>query len=299
VNVDGTELTQLTSDNAEKSQLEWTSDGEKIIYISGRLVKTVDLAGKVEVVSSFGSASSLDAFEISPDNTKVAISLNHELFIVPLNWEKLANTHSRSGLIAMAECADHAPFANYIVKNVLWSANSQKLAVNFRGSDDKGKWVDTVDVLDVSYCGKPRRLDEFPAARFTISGYEKSPTLQNFAWDGADLFALTGFIRNDGYGNLYVYNTESHQPFTINSNANYIDPVNGTCCYRDPRWSPDGQYLLFVFQDIGLGVNSVAKLYYIPYSSIGTSASYDPVPLPDTFLTNPREKPQPALRPAR
>jgi Tol biopolymer transport system component len=198
----------------------------------------------------------------------------------------------------MAECPDHAPISSYAIKNVLWSADSKKLAVNFRGSDVKGKWIDLIEVLDVSYCGKPRRLDEFPATRFTISGYDKNPTIQNFAWDGGDLFALTGFIRNSGFGNLYIYNMERHQPRNTIPGVSYIDPVNGTCCYRDPRWSPDGRYLLFVFQDIGLGANGVSQLYYIPYSTVGTGATYQPIPLPETFFTNPREKPQPALRPA-
>jgi len=299
VNVDGTELIQLTTDNAEKNQLEWTPDGEKIIYISGGLVQTVDLAGKVEVIVSFTYAQSLDAFEISPDSTKVAISLNQELFIVPLDWERLGKVHAKSGLVNMAACPDQAPFTNYSAKTVHWSADSTKLAVTFLGSDAQGKWIDLIDVLDVSYCGKPNRIDEFPATRFTISGYEKSPTIQNFDWDGISLFSLTGFIRNGGYGNLYIYNMERRQPYTTITGATYVDPINNTCCYRDPRWSPDGQYLLFVFQDIGMGANSVSKLYYIPYGSIGTGRSYEPLLLPETFFTNPREKPQPALRPAR
>jgi serine/threonine protein kinase len=299
VNVDGTDLIQLTTDNAEKNQLEWTPDGEKIVYLSGGLVQTVDLAGQVDVVVSFTYAQNLDAFEISPDSSKVAISLNQELFIVPLDWDKLGKVHARSGLINMAECPDQAPIPNYIAKTVQWSADNTKLAVNFRGSDANGKWIDLIDVLDVSYCGKPNRLDEFPATRFTISGYEKNPTIQNFAWDGISLFSLTGFIRNSGYGNLYIYNMERRQPHTTITGAIYVDPVNGTCCYRDPRWSPDGQYLLFVFQDIGLGDKSVSRLYYIPYGTIGTGATYQPLPLPETFFTNPREKPQPALRPGQ
>ena len=178
VNVDGTDLIQLTTDNAEKSQLEWTPDGEKIIYISGGLVQTVDLTGQVDVVASFTYAQYLDAFEISPDSNKVAISLNRELFIVPLDWEKLGKVRAKSGLVAMADCPDHAPFTNYIVKNCSSGLpTAQKLAVNFRGSDENGKWIDLIDVLDVSYCGKPNRLDEFPATRFTISGYEKNPTI--------------------------------------------------------------------------------------------------------------------------
>lgn len=300
VNVDGTQLTQLTTDNAEKHQLEWTLDGQKIIYISGTSIKSVDLSGQVNLIASFSTAEYLDAFEISPDNTKVAISLNKELFIVPLDWDKLAKTHAKSGLMAMAtDCPDHAPLAKYAVNTVQWSADSKDLAINFLGSDATGKWNDVIDVLDVSYCGPlPTRLDEFPSTRFTISGYDKNPTFQNFAWDGTSLFAMTGFIRNDGFGNLYVYNMERHQPRTTILGANYIDPIHGSCCYRDPRWSPDGQYLLFVFQDIGLGANSVSQLYYVPYGSIGTGTTYDPIPLPANFLTNPKEKPQPALHPA-
>jgi len=299
VNVDSTDLIQLTTDNAEKSQLEWTPDGEKIIYISGGLVQTVDLSGQVAVVASFTYAQYLDAFEISPDSKKVAISLNRELFIVPLDWEKLGKIRAKSGLVAMAECLDQAPFINYSVKTVAWSSDATKLAVNFRGSDKNGKWIDLIDVLDVSYCGKANRVDEFPATRFAISGYERNPTIQNFTWDGVSLFSLTGFIRNGGFGNLYIYNMERRQPYTTIPGATYVDPVKDTCCYRDPRWSPDGQYLLFVFQDIGLGDKGVSKLYYIPYGTIGAGATYEPLPLPETFFTNPREKPQPALRPAR
>jgi len=299
MNVDGTELTKLTSDNAEKRQLEWTPDGEKILYISGTRVQTVDLSGQVNVVVSFVTAEYLDAFAISPDKSRVAISLNRELFIVPFDIAKLSKVKAKSGLMAMADCPDHAPIANYSVKTVQWSADSQRLAINFLGSDANGKWIDQIDILNVKRCGPPDRLDEFPATRFKISGYEKSPIIQNFTWDGISLFSLTGYIRNDGYGNLYVYNMERHQPRTTIQGANYIDPINGSCCYRDPRWSPDGRYMLFAFQDIGLGANSITKLYLIPYSSIGTGATYDPIPLPEGFLINPKEKPQPVLRPAR
>ncbi len=298
VNVDGTGLTQLTTDNAEKTQLEWTPDGQKIIYISGKRVQTVDLAKRVEVVAHFDNALSLDAFEISPDGKKVAISINLDLFIVPLDWARLGKIQAESGLSALAECASHAPVASYIVKNVHWSSDSQNLAVNFRDSDSSGKWIDSIDVLDVSYCGQPDRLDEFPATRFNIRGYDKNPKIQSFDWNNNSLFALTGFIRNDGYGDLYVYDMNAHQPQTTFTNVIYINPINGNCCYRDPRWSPDGSYLIFVYQDIGQGPAGVARLYYIPYSTVGTGAAYEPIPLPDTFFTNPREKPQPALRPA-
>jgi hypothetical protein len=37
-------------------------------------------------------------------------------------------------------------------------------------------------------------------------------------------------------------------------------------------------------------------LYYVPYGSIGTGASYEPLPLP--VITNPLEQPGAVLRPA-
>ncbi|OHB62124.1 MAG: hypothetical protein A2167_02380 [Planctomycetes bacterium RBG_13_46_10] len=38
------------------------------------------------------------------------------------------------------------------------------------------------------------------------------------------------------------------------------------------------------------------RLYYIPFGSIGTGEKYEPLPLPE--ITDPRERPQPVLRPA-
>jgi hypothetical protein len=130
-------------------------------------------------------------------------------------------------------------------------------------------------------------------------GYSKNPIIQNFGWDGDILFALIGFIRNDGYGDLYVYNSETHQPRTVIPNTLYINPVENQCCYRDPTWSPDGSYLMFAFQDIRQGADSIAKLYYIPFGTIGTNATYEPIALPEGFFAKPKERPQPALRPAK
>jgi Tol biopolymer transport system component len=106
------------------------------------------------------------------------------------------------------------------------------------------------------------------------------------------LFLLNSYYRNDGYGYLYVYNLDTHK-------ANSLDPLGSTCCYRDARWSPDGNYVAFAYQDIRLGAGSPTQLFYIPYGTIGTGASYAPFSLPADFFPNPREKPQPALRPVR
>ena len=76
------------------------------------------------------------------------------------------------------------------------------------------------------------------------------------------------------------------------------NPLPCSCCYRDPNFSPDGTHIAFAFQDIGLGENSVIELYYISVGSLGTGTQYAPIPLPENFFTNPKDSPQPALRPA-
>jgi Tol biopolymer transport system component len=105
------------------------------------------------------------------------------------------------------------------------------------------------------------------------------------------LFALTGFARNDGFGDLYIYNSDLHKADLE------VNPVDGVCCYRDPQFSPDGQYLAFAFQDIRAGAANPITLYYIDLSTLGTGVRYTPIPLPEDFFSNPREKPQPILRP--
>jgi hypothetical protein len=71
------------------------------------------------------------------------------------------------------------------------------------------------------------------------------------------------------------------------------------CCYTDARWSPDGSYILFAFQDINQGNNARTKLYYISYGTLGTGAQYTPLPVPDSVFSNPADHPEPALRLAR
>ncbi len=129
------------------------------------------------------------------------------------------------------------------VKSLRWSKDGQKIAIVFLGVSFDGRQVDLIDVLDVSQCTPLLpRLDEFPAGRFSMEGYDTQPRLQNFAWDGDRLFALFSFIRNDGFGDLWIYNTETHR-------ADQIRHITNGCCYRDPQFSPDGRYLLFAYQD--------------------------------------------------
>ena len=177
------------------------------------------------------------------------------------------------------------------VKQANWADDGRRLAILRQGFEDNEE-VELIHLLDISRCISPLpRLDEFPATRIEMEYYAHTPVLQNFAWEGKDLFALTDFRRNDGFGDLWIYSNQLHTGFKAN-------PIGGKCCYRDPVFSPDGKYLAFVFQDASLSASEDAAIYMIPYAALDTSLVIPPLALPGDFFTEPRAKPQPALRPA-
>ena len=192
------------------------------------------------------------------------------------------------------------------MKEALWSRDGKELALKFLGVSGNTR-VDMVRVVDVSKCmgenlviaeitpvpGAFDRIDEFPGARFTMSGYSSaSPYIVSYDWNGTDLFVMNTNKRNGGFGYLYRYNIVSHK-------VEELIPVDNTCCYRDARLSPDGSYVAFAFQDIRLGAEADIELYYVLYGTLGSGANYEPLPLPEGFFTDSRDMPQFALRPAK
>ena len=68
MNVDGSDLQQLTNDGTLKTDLAWTPDGQSLTYISGKCVWSAELeTGRLDFVACFESAEYLDSFAISPD----------------------------------------------------------------------------------------------------------------------------------------------------------------------------------------------------------------------------------------
>jgi Tol biopolymer transport system component len=100
-------------------------------------------------------------------------------------------------------------------------------------------------------------------------------------------FVFNTYIRNGGYGELYLYNM-------ITQEQKRINPVNGICCYRSAALSPDGNYILFAFQNIGEGSESRIQLYYVP---LDASEPVLPFRLPLGYFTSPRENILFSLRP--
>ncbi|MEA3351652.1 MAG: protein kinase [Chloroflexota bacterium] len=296
MNVDGSDLEQLTNDGAEKHNLSWTPDGTTLIYISGKCVKSIEIASeRQDNIACFETAELLEVFEISPDGTQVAISLNREVYLVPYDVEALKQARYYTDLTEMSECPGFAPLKTYSnsdvpAKFVQWSGGGERLAVMMLAAQG-GIQVDLVRIFEVGDCQThPTRTDEFPPPRFTVDNYDDTPYIQNFGHDGGFLYALTSYARNDGYGHLYLYNADLHKADV------QVNPIDGDCCYRDPVFSPDGRYLAFAYQPYEAG--ATAQLYLVSYASIGTGASYQPLPLPEDFFADPREKPQLALHPA-
>ena len=294
MNVDGSELKQLTFDGAEKFRLGWTPDGSAVTYISGKCIWAVDYPdGALDPIFCFETAKYVDDFSISSDGTQVGISLNLELFVVPFDRARLAQIHTRSELIEMSECEVLAPLttntgASVAVTQVKWSNDDTKMAIKVLAPEG-GIQVDLIRFTDISSCQYTDLLDEFPASRFDIDGYSKTPYIQNFGYDGIYLFAMNSYARNDGYGNLYLYNTHEYRA------ESKINPINGTCCYRDSAFSPDGRYLIFAYQPFEAGAKT--QLYLAQVASLATGGKIEPIPLPETFFSDPKVKPQPVFRP--
>lgn len=298
MNLDGSELNQLTNDGASKNDLQWL-DRDTILFLSGKTIKFYKLStNSVDILTSFPSAVSLDAFRVSHDGTQVIIAMSNEVFVVPFDFETFKQINTRGKVFGMPKVCilpTAKTKAALQVQEARWSDDDKLVAWLYKGVDAGNSSVqaEQIMVLDITSCDPQKivRIDNFPGDRFIPIGYQNRE-LPDFDWDGADLFAFNTSRRNNGWGEFYLYNKQTHK-------ANLINPIDQKCCYRDARWSPDGTYLLFAFQDLGLGEQAPTSLFYVAAGELGTGAHFQPLPLPPDFFKNAKEAPQPALRPAQ
>ena len=290
MNLDGSDARSITQDGTAKFNLQWLPDGETLLFVTGKTVKTIHVETQVEeIITNFASYEYFEAFKVSPDGKQAAISLARELHIVPFDLEKMKSVKKKSDLLALKGCFYDPATIKIAVIDVYWSKDMEKVAVKFLAPSGN-VYSETMRVMDISRCNDsiPKRLDEFPAERFAFK-----TNIMSIDWDGEDLFILNSNERNGGYGNLYLYNTRTYQ---------VIPKINvvGSCCYRDARFSPDGNYVIFAFQDINIQ-NAPIRLYTIPVGSLTESGNYKPLAeLPEEFFEgNRKESPQPEWRPIR
>jgi Tol biopolymer transport system component len=175
------------------------------------------------------------------------------------------------------------------VKDVRWSSDGKRIAVIYW--DVTNRPMDQVRIMDVSSCptSDPITQGVYPGGQFTIAGFKNKQVLPSFDWDGDHLLIFNDYVRNDGFGNLYYFDTKTQTGGTL-------APIQGVCCYRDAQFSPDGKFLLFAFQDSRLGEKAVIQLFYAAFDSLMSGQAGAPIPLPFGLFSDPRSSPQPALR---
>ena len=285
MDVDGSNLIQVRTDNSAKSQLQWLPDG-RLTYISRNCVYLMDVdTRQPQELMCF--VESLEDFEVSPDGKLVAISVQRTLNILPFDPEVLKDIDSRFSLLARK---DNCFYNQYAFREVLWSESGTQVAAHV--VDTELVSSDQIFLLNINIpnCDTvgPVRIAKIPGTRITFEG-ESTKRITSYDWDGDHMFLLNDNIRNDGFGNLYVYDSQNREGEKIN-------PIDGECCYRDARWSPDKSYIFFVFQRVG---STEIEFYYIPYAELGNGSMREPLPNLDTLFSTVREKPQPVLRPVR
>jgi hypothetical protein len=290
----------VTFDGAAKSDLQWLAPDYKfLLFISGRIVKYYDItSGAVDTLTTFPSEVSLDAFQVSHDGKLVMVAMSNNIFVVPFDIERLKTITNRGQLARMeGGCLVEQvqkTFTIARVREARWSRDDRLVAWLFVGNDavNPNFQAEQVSVLDISAC-EPELIDQrdnFPGTRFVPAGYQNRE-IPDFDWDGRDLFTFNTSRRNNGWGELHVYNWKIYKGIQQS-------PV-GACCYRDARWSPDGTFILVSFQDFNLAADAKTVMYYLPVGELDIGAVFTPLPLPDGFFKNPKEAPQPALRPAQ
>ena len=298
MDLDGQNLQQLTFDGAVKSDLQWLADGDTILFISGKTIKYYTISTEtVDTLATFPSEASVDAFQVSHDGKLVMLAMSNEIFVVPFSLEAMKGFTNRGQVLRMeGSCILPTPKtpAALRVQEARWSVDDQLVAWLFKGNDPNtpGIQSEQVSVYDITRCD-PAFIDlkdNFPGTRFTPQGYSNRE-MPDFDWDGYDQFVFNTATRNGGWGNMYIYNWKTHKPTLI---------FPGECCYRDARFSPDGTYLIYEFQDQRQGPDAKAALYYVPVGELNTGAHFTPILLPEGFVFNDvREAAQPALRPAK
>ena len=288
MDMDGRNIKQLTNTNIPKFDLQWLPNRDELLYGEGKCVYKVNVEASQPVPEKIGCFNDeyFESFRVSPDGSHIAISIARRLLIIPFDLELLATAKTAFELQSSEKtCID---YTDVTVKGAQWSSDGNSLAILYQKLVVE-RYRDTVRILDVDLARckavDPLVIDEFPGTHFTPEGYATSPVLPSYKWDGNERFLFNTFIRNRGYGELYLYDTSSLQETPLN-------PV-GACCYHGATFSPDGTYMLFLFQDITQGAESETLLYYMPLDG-----SEEPVRfrVPLGFFTDIRENILFALR---
>lgn len=286
VDLDGNNLERLTTDGQEKDMLRWTPDGQQLFFTMDHKYFIYSLID--HTLSGIGSFADLD---IAPDMKSVVVGnmVVHDREI--MKWMNVfADFNLTDGGLSSLIMKKGMKCGFYAGRLTRFSTDGRELASVIQVSQN-GNLYEVIEVLHINPCGQdPTQVDYFLGEDFPIRGYNginDSHKILDYTWDGESRFVLTGNVRNE-YGDLITYDigTKKYQQ---------LDPLQGTCCFSYPRWSPDGTFLLFAFVDFRYG--DKVELYYIPWDEISSGNTFTPVDLPSYMFEDRLENIQPALRP--
>lgn len=287
MNIDGSGLIQIRADNSPKSNLQWIP-GNRLVYLSRNCAFMVDGDTKqVEQLVCFNMNETLEGFRVSPDGKYVAISIQRTLNIFPFDIEALKTMDTRFNLTASKK---NCFYVSFPFREALWSKDATRLAARIVDTELVNSDQIVLMSVDVPNCANIglTRIDKFPGLNFGFTNKESTKRITSFDWNGENLFLLNDDVRNDGFGDLYLYDSQTRQETIIN-------PMDGVCCYRDARFSPDGKFILFAFQRWD---SSEVMLYYVSFADIEAGKPLTPIELPSRFFSS-RDSLQPALRPSK
>lgn len=287
--LENTSPLRLTTNRREKILFQWIANQDKIFYREAGCLYTLGMEGGEPQAILCARGSEIEGASISPDNSQIAVTLDRVLFILPFDAQALSVLQDRAAISRAATCS----YNQVAAKSLQWSADGQAMAISYIALTSAGR-KDVIRVLDISNCASssPVAMQDFPADIFTPEGYDKNPTITTFHWDGQSRFLFNTFVRNDGYGQLYFYDMNTRQ-------AQKLNPIDGVCCYRDARFSPDGTHLVFSFQDERNGLEARTQLFYLALDeALQGGQTFRPLNLPVDLLRIAREKPMLLLRPA-
>ncbi|MGE5375426.1 MAG: protein kinase domain-containing protein, partial [Bacteroidota bacterium] len=214
MNPDGTDLTLVRTENSPKSNLHWVSDG-RLIYMSRNCAFMLDSkTNRTQQISCFNADESLEGFRVSPDGKYVAISVQRTLNILPFDLDVLKNVDTRFNLIARK---DNCFYNQYPFRDVRWSDDNSQLAaqvIDTQLVNSDQIFLVNVDIPNCDTNGLVR-LDRIPGVHIN---YESDSTrrIASYDWDGKHQFLLNDAIRNDGFGNLYLYDSQTKKATTLN-----------------------------------------------------------------------------------
>jgi len=287
MNPDGSELTLVRTENSPKSNLHWIAGG-RLIYMSRNCAFMLDAqTNRVQQLTCFTPSESLEGFRVSPDGKYVAISVQRTLNILPFDTAVLKDVNTRFNLITLKQ---NCFYNQYPFRDVRWSKDNTQLAAQVIDTQLVNSDQVFLVKVDIPTCATTGlvRMDRIPGSHIEYDG-ESTRRIASYDWDGDHRFLLNDSIRNEGFGNLYLYDSNTKE-------ATRLNPIDGECCYRDARWSPDGKYIFFAYQKSG---DTGIELYYMPVDGSEDGQPLSAIELPAGFFSTPREKPQPALQPAQ